>query len=211
MRLVFEHGSTQSALDLALARDCLLPTRTPNKSHHLITVGDDALHHDRRAVATRLGKQLRERRLRLILFLLWMGFLLGFEHILRQFQHLFWVPGATPASDAPVCPACDHGRVACICDPGQLLCATCIGQRSVDCPTRAGAGKVVRCRDVLRRFETRIHSQALSFTGATPTEARMVLWDPGRRMLLASGSRFKSNPESEQRTLYCLCACAHSW
>jgi hypothetical protein len=78
-----------------------------------------------------------------------------------------WAPGATVASDAPVCPECDHGQVACVCDQGRLVCETCVGQGTVVCAVCAGSGKVARYRDVVRRFETRIHSQALPFTGAT--------------------------------------------
>jgi len=48
-----------------------------------------------------------------------------------------------------------------------VRCETCAGQGSIDCPVCAAAGKVVRYRDVIRRFETRIHSQALPFAGAT--------------------------------------------
>ena len=78
-----------------------------------------------------------------------------------------WAPGVVAASDALVCPECDHGRVACVCDQGRLVCETCIGQGSVDCPVCAGSGKVVRYRDVVRRFETSIHGEALPFSGAT--------------------------------------------
>lgn len=78
-----------------------------------------------------------------------------------------WAPGVSAASDAPVCPDCDHGRVACICEQGRLVCETCVGQGSVNCTVCAGTGKVVRYRDVARRFETRIRSETLPFTGAT--------------------------------------------
>jgi hypothetical protein len=78
-----------------------------------------------------------------------------------------WAPGVAVASDAPVCPECDHGRVACVCDHGRLVCETCIGQGSVNCPVCAGSGKVVRYRDAVRRFETSIHSETLPFAGAT--------------------------------------------
>jgi hypothetical protein len=78
-----------------------------------------------------------------------------------------WAPGATAATDAPVCPECDHGRVACVCEDGWLVCETCIGQGSLDCPVCAGSGKVVRYRDVVRRFETSIRGETLPFTGAT--------------------------------------------
>jgi hypothetical protein len=78
-----------------------------------------------------------------------------------------WAPGVVAASGAPICPECDHGRVACICDEGQLVCETCVGQGSLDCPVCAGSGKVVRYRDAVRRFETSIHSETLPFTGAT--------------------------------------------
>jgi hypothetical protein len=78
-----------------------------------------------------------------------------------------WAPGASAANDAPVCPECDHGRVACVCEDGWLVCETCIGQGSLDCPACAGSGKVVRYRDVVRRFETSVRGEALPFTGAT--------------------------------------------
>jgi hypothetical protein len=78
-----------------------------------------------------------------------------------------WAPGVVAAGDAPVCPECDHGRVACICDQGRLVCETCIGEGSVECPVCAGSGKVVRYRDVVRRFETTIHGEALPLSGAT--------------------------------------------
>jgi hypothetical protein len=37
----------------------------------------------------------------------------------------------------------------------------------VECPVCAGSGKVVRYRDVVRRFETTIHGEALPLSGAT--------------------------------------------
>jgi hypothetical protein len=78
-----------------------------------------------------------------------------------------WAPVVVARSDAPACPDCDHGQVACVCEQGKVRCETCAGQGSIDCPVCAAAGKVVRYRDVIRRLETRIHSQALPFTGAT--------------------------------------------
>jgi hypothetical protein len=80
---------------------------------------------------------------------------------------IHWAPGVTVASDAPVCPECDHGRVSCVCDHGRLVCETCVGQGTVECSVCAGSGKVVRYRDVVRRFETALHIETLPFTGAT--------------------------------------------
>jgi hypothetical protein len=79
---------------------------------------------------------------------------------------IHWAPVATSVSDAPVCPDCDHGRVACVCDQGRLVCETCVGQGSVTCAGCAGSGKVVRYRDIVRRFETTIRGEALPLSGA---------------------------------------------
>ena len=81
-----------------------------------------------------------------------------------------WAPGATSISDAPVCPDCDHGRVVCVCDQGRLVCETCVGQGSVECAVCAGSGKVVRYRDIVRRFETSVRGAALPLSGATLLE-----------------------------------------
>ncbi|HEY7835050.1 MAG TPA: hypothetical protein VIG30_15855 [Ktedonobacterales bacterium] len=81
------------------------------------------------------------------------------------------LPVAGDAATIP-CPDCDHGQVACDCDHGRRACAICGGSGQAECARCKGSGRVVRHREVVRRFDTRIGRRAL------PSEDPAASWVP---------------------------------
>ncbi|GLV58648.1 hypothetical protein KDH_54780 [Dictyobacter sp. S3.2.2.5] len=62
-----------------------------------------------------------------------------------------------PASKGPTvpCPDCINGEVNCSCGNGKRVCTTCQGAKMSLCSNCSGTGKVVRHREVVRRFDLR--------------------------------------------------------
>jgi len=60
-----------------------------------------------------------------------------------------------PASKGPTvpCPDCINGEVDCTCGNGKRVCATCEGSKMSLCANCGGTGKVVRHREIVRRFD----------------------------------------------------------
>ena len=73
---------------------------------------------------------------------------------------------ADPAGKGPTvpCPDCVNGEVDCTCGTGKRVCADCQGSKTELCTHCGGTGKVVRHREVVRRFSFNSRSQ---FIGAT--------------------------------------------
>lgn len=94
-----------------------------------------------------------------------------FENIRQQ-----GVPIGNPIDTDPAskgrtipCPDCINGEVECTCGTGKRVCATCQGAKTELCPHCGGTGKVVRYREVARRFD--LTTQTLIFgSGAIPEQ-----------------------------------------
>jgi hypothetical protein len=74
------------------------------------------------------------------------------------------------------CPDCVNGEVDCTCGNGKRVCETCQGAKSTYCAVCSGTGKVVRHREIARRFEL---STQTRIVGNCPI--------PERRLVSAGG------------------------
>lgn len=70
-----------------------------------------------------------------------------------------WVPSMSASGEMIPCPDCVDGMVKCSCGNGKLVCETCRGSATVACAACSGSGRVVRYRDLVRRFDTRLSSR----------------------------------------------------
>ena len=70
---------------------------------------------------------------------------------------------ADPASKGPTipCPDCVNGEVNCSCGNGKRICATCEGAKMSLCSHCNGTGKLVRQREIVRRFDLRTQTRFL--------------------------------------------------
>lgn len=68
---------------------------------------------------------------------------------------------ADPASKGPTvpCPDCINGEVDCTCGNGKRVCATCEGTKMSLCTNCGGTGKVVRHRELARRFDLNVQTR----------------------------------------------------
>jgi hypothetical protein len=67
------------------------------------------------------------------------------------------------------CPDCVNGEVDCTCGNGKRVCETCQGAKSTFCTNCGGTGKVVRHREIARRFELRVQTRVI---GSSPIPER---------------------------------------
>ncbi len=79
-------------------------------------------------------------------------------------------PGERPKGTIP-CPECVEGEVDCTCGNGKRVCSTCQGVKSQPCPVCKGSGKVLRHREIVRRFDVRPLKQIV---GETPIPPRTL-------------------------------------
>jgi hypothetical protein len=94
-----------------------------------------------------------------------------------------WMPVAPASGQTIPCPECLDGSVPCECGNGKRACATCEGSRHQECHMCGGTGRVVRHRELVRRFDTRISRRAL------PVEERVVAWAPQDALARGTGER----------------------
>ena len=66
-----------------------------------------------------------------------------------------WLPTAPASGETTPCPDCLDGAVACACGNGKLVCETCRGSGHAACKSCGASGRVVRYREIVRRFDTR--------------------------------------------------------
>lgn len=68
---------------------------------------------------------------------------------------------ADPAGKGPTvpCPDCISGEIDCTCGNGKRVCATCEGTKMSLCVNCGGTGKVVRHREIARRFDLNIQTR----------------------------------------------------
>ncbi|HET8906838.1 MAG TPA: hypothetical protein VFN11_07725 [Ktedonobacterales bacterium] len=66
-----------------------------------------------------------------------------------------WAPTAPASGETIPCPDCLDGTIACSCKTGKRVCATCRGSGYSACTACDGSARVIRYREVVRRFDTR--------------------------------------------------------
>jgi hypothetical protein len=67
------------------------------------------------------------------------------------------------------CPDCINGEADCTCVNGKRVCPTCQGAKMSLCPNCGGTGKVVRHREIVRRFDLRSQTRSVG-TAAIPIQ-----------------------------------------
>src|SRR5436305_1265642 len=79
-----------------------------------------------------------------------------------------------PASKGPTvpCPDCIKGEVPCTCGNGKRVCSACEGARMSFCTPCSGTGKVVRHREIARRFDLRTQTRIV---GESPIAVQQLL------------------------------------
>ena len=79
-------------------------------------------------------------------------------------------PGERPKGTIP-CPDCVEGEIDCTCGNGKRVCAVCQGTKNQACPVCKGSGKVIRHREIVRRFDVRPFSRTV---GESPIPERIL-------------------------------------
>jgi hypothetical protein len=82
-----------------------------------------------------------------------------------------WAPTAPASGETIPCPDCVDGTIPCSCRTGKLVCATCKGSGYAACAACDGSARVIRYREVVRRFDTRTISRTVM-----PTRAEEAGW-----------------------------------
>jgi hypothetical protein len=72
-----------------------------------------------------------------------------------------WMPTAPASGETIPCPDCIEGKVKCSCGNGKLVCDVCRGSGHAACASCGGSGRVVRFREVVRRFDMRHSSKVI--------------------------------------------------
>jgi hypothetical protein len=86
-----------------------------------------------------------------------------------------------PASKGPTipCPDCVNGEMNCTCGNGKRVCASCQGAKMALCTYCTGTGRLVRYREIVRRFD--LHSQS-HFLGDCPVPSQYLAKSNGDLM-----------------------------
>ncbi len=80
-------------------------------------------------------------------------------------------PGAPLPKGMIPCPECIEGEIDCTCGNGKRVCTVCRGSKNQACPVCKGSGKVIRHREIVRRFDVRPATQVI---GETPIPGRVL-------------------------------------
>jgi hypothetical protein len=67
------------------------------------------------------------------------------------------------------CPDCINGEVDCTCGNGKRVCEVCEGAKTVLCTNCGGTGKMVRHREITRRFDLNVETRIV---GSSPIPER---------------------------------------
>lgn len=81
-----------------------------------------------------------------------------------------WAPTAPASGQTIPCPDCVNGSVPCACGNGKLVCSRCHGTSAAPCLDCHGTGRVMRYRELVRRFDTRITDRVLPLPDAEANE-----------------------------------------
>jgi hypothetical protein len=110
----------------------------------------------------------------------------------KSFRPTFeWTPTRTEADDTVPCPYCESGTTACDCDRGKRVCTNCNSTGVEECPRCKGSGRVIRYREVIRRFDTRIGTRTL------PLDERASDWLLEETLARATGEQIWAGPLEE--------------
>jgi hypothetical protein len=85
------------------------------------------------------------------------------------------------------CPDCINGEVDCTCGNGKRVCAVCEGAKTVLCTNCGGTGKLVRHREIARRFDLSVQTRIV---GSNPI--------PDRELTAAGGELVYSAEINEE-------------
>lgn len=103
-----------------------------------------------------------------------------------------WAPLAPASGKTIACPDCVNGALPCVCNNGKVVCEDCHGTTYEPCAACAGSGFVIRQRQVVRRFDTRIRSRALA-----PTDPEAVSWVTDQMLQRSGGEQVWEGSEAE--------------
>jgi len=74
-----------------------------------------------------------------------------------------WAPLAPASGETLPCPDCQGGTIPCTaCRDGKVVCTTCRGSTYVTCDDCGGTGRVIRYREVVRRFDSKVTASVAS-------------------------------------------------
>jgi hypothetical protein len=65
-----------------------------------------------------------------------------------------WMPVAPASGVTQPCPDCVDGLVPCDCRSGKVICAVCLGGGQTECKSCGATGRIIRHRELVRRFDT---------------------------------------------------------
>jgi hypothetical protein len=72
-----------------------------------------------------------------------------------------WMPTAPASGETVPCPDCVDGKVKCSCGNGKLVCDVCKGSGHAACAKCGGSGRVLRYKEIVRRFDTRMYTRSI--------------------------------------------------
>lgn len=102
-----------------------------------------------------------------------------------------WAPVAPASGKTIACPDCVNGAIPCVCNNGKVVCAVCHGTEYEACPACAGSGQVIRQRQIVRRFDTRIRTRILA-----PTDPEAASWATDQMLRRSAGEQVWEGAES---------------
>lgn len=103
-----------------------------------------------------------------------------------------WAPMAPASGKTIACPDCVNGAIPCVCNNGKVLCAVCHGSAYEQCPACAGSGQVIRQRQVVRRFDTRIRTHVIP-----PSDPEAAAWVNEQMLRRSVDSQIWEGSETE--------------
>ena len=103
-----------------------------------------------------------------------------------------WAPVAPASGKTIPCPDCVDGSIPCVCNNGKVVCSVCHGSAYEACPACAGSGQVIRQRQIVRRFDTRIRTRVLP-----PTDPEAASWVTDQMLRRSVGEQVWEGSETE--------------
>ena len=103
-----------------------------------------------------------------------------------------WAPMAPASGKTIACPDCVNGALPCVCNNGKVVCEVCHGTQYEPCPACAGSGQVIRQRQIVRRFDSRIRTRILP-----PTDPEAESWVTDQMLQRSAGEQVWEGAESE--------------